>query len=237
MRMRAIVKGWRTMEMATTWPEGVYAEWYERCRNVLLGRLHNQFPGNSDIEDAVQEALARAWNKGWEYFSRFSSFVQWACTAARNWIIDRIRRDQTTSLPHDPPDERPADFRPIVYRCVKEQIALPEPERTAMQMKREGCALRVIGQKISDDEPERTVIEMKLEGCALREIGERISDDDASEPTLVQRARRAYHRAKLCCGPTCGANCLNAASIPMIGPSDCWAADVSRGPHLVRLEK
>ena len=89
-----------------------FAQALERYRSLMLKRAGAILGNGNDAEDAVQEALERAWRNR-ERFVPGSAPAPWLLTITRNAAVDVLRRrldagsaDPDTVPAHDAADER-----------------------------------------------------------------------------------------------------------------------------------
>lgn len=74
-----------------------FAQALERYRSLMLKRARAILKNGSDAEDAVQEALERAWRSR-ERFVPGSAAAPWLLTIARNTALDALRRQNNAEL-------------------------------------------------------------------------------------------------------------------------------------------
>src|ERR671911_513089 len=93
--------------------EGAYAQLIERHRSELHAHCHRMLGSAHDAEDALQEALLRAW-KALPNFEGRSSLRSWLYTIATNVCLRAIERRPKRVLPIDygPPGDPHEDPRP-----------------------------------------------------------------------------------------------------------------------------
>jgi RNA polymerase sigma-70 factor (ECF subfamily) len=154
-------------------------------RRVVLGvsLVSGSLPA---AEDAVQEALARAWERG-ERGERIESLTGWVMTVAMNLVKSglrrRIRERRALARLEDP----------------EERAAL---ERTLLRSD-EVLDLRGALQGLTERERQVTVLRYWLD-LDLREIAGTLRVDEGTVKTLLFRARRKLSAA-LAAGPPEGA--------------------------------
>src|ERR687897_2289571 len=86
--------------------EGAYAQLIERHRSELHAHCHRMLGSAPDAEDALQEALLRAW-KALPNFEGRSSLRSWLYTIATNTSLDAMKRRPYRIVPID--QVHPAD--------------------------------------------------------------------------------------------------------------------------------
>jgi len=166
------------------------AELHAHCYR-MLGSVH-------DAEDALQEALLRAW-RGLGRFEGRSSLRSWLYRIATNTSLDLIARRPKRVLPADlgPPSEAPED-RPLVEGIwieaypderfgVEEGYAAPE----ARYERRESVELAFIAAVQHLPATQRAVLILRdVLGFSAREVAESLDTTVASANSALQRARK-----------------------------------------------
>jgi RNA polymerase sigma-70 factor (ECF subfamily) len=166
------------------------AELHAHCYR-MLGSVH-------DAEDALQEALLRAW-RGLGRFEGRSSLRAWLYRIATNTSLDLIARRPKRVLPadHGPPSEMPED-RPFVEGIwieaypderfgVEEGYAAPE----ARYERRESVELAFIAAVQHLPAGQRAVLILRdVLGFSAREAAETLETTDTAVNSALARARR-----------------------------------------------
>jgi len=166
------------------------AELHAHCYR-MLGSVH-------DAEDALQEALLRAW-RGLGRFEGRSSLRSWLYRIATNTSLDLIARRPKRVLPADlgPPSEAPED-RPLVEGIwieaypderfgVEEGYAAPE----ARYERRESVELAFIAAVQHLPAGQRAVLILRdVLGFSAREAAETLETTDTAVNSALARARR-----------------------------------------------
>ena len=131
-------------------PDAVFAEAAERYRGELWARCYRILGSAEDADDAVQEALLRAWR--WRAkFRGDAALRSWLYRIATNASLDVLRRRPPTASwqdqdgEHDPLDAIPAsDPEPAAALVAKETVELtleaavrhlPTTQRTILLMR------------------------------------------------------------------------------------------------------
>src|ERR687897_2263640 len=139
-----MIESEKTFEVAA---DCVYAQLIERHRSELHAHCHRMLGSTHDAEDAVQEALLRAW-KALPHFEGRSSLRSWLYTIATNASLDAMKRrpqrivpiDQVHPAdPHDGPAAR-YERRESLERALGAARDLPQNQRAVLVM-REGLGL------------------------------------------------------------------------------------------------
>jgi RNA polymerase sigma-70 factor (ECF subfamily) len=79
----------------------VTAEQLDELRGRLRSFCYQMLGSPFDAEDAVQDALERAWRARAQYDGARSSLITWCFRIARNVCIDRLRETGRRGLPRD----------------------------------------------------------------------------------------------------------------------------------------
>ncbi len=136
-------------------------------------------------EDLVQGALLHLVKNNWEILQRWpgeGSLMSWAARAARNHMLDQIRRDRRHALPlvHFPdPDHTP------------EGRVEPDQE-TILEVAEARNCVKAAKEQLSD--PERRIISLNAAGKKHREIAEALSTTIGSVGTMLGRAKEKLKR-------------------------------------------
>jgi RNA polymerase sigma-70 factor (ECF subfamily) len=181
--------------------EGAFAEMVEPRRPELHAHCYRMLGSVHDAEDALQDALLRAW-RGLPRFEGRSSFRSWLYTIATNTCLDQIARRPKRVLPVDygpegDPHEGPG--RPIVESVwmepyPDEEMGLQEgpagPE--ARYEQREAVELGFIAALQHLPARQRAVLIMReVLGFSAKEVAESLDTTVASVNSALQRARAA----------------------------------------------
>jgi RNA polymerase sigma-70 factor (ECF subfamily) len=168
------------------------AELHAHCYR-MLGSVH-------DAEDALQDALLRAW-RGIERFEGRSSLRSWLYRIATNTSLDLIARRPKRILPadHGPPSEGPDDRPPVVEAIwleaypderygVEEGYAAPE----ARYERRESVELAFIAAVQHLPPTQRAVLLLRdVLGFSARETAATLDTTVDAANSALARARRA----------------------------------------------
>jgi RNA polymerase sigma-70 factor (ECF subfamily) len=159
----------------------------------MLGSLH-------DAEDALQDALLRAW-RGLAKFEGRSSLRSWLYTIATNTCLNSIARRPKRILPigHRPPaDPHDGPGEPLIESVwvepyPDEQIGIPDgaasPE--ARYEQRESVELAFVAAMQNLPPRQRAVLIMReVLGFSAREVAGSLDTTVASVNSALQRARR-----------------------------------------------
>jgi RNA polymerase sigma-70 factor (ECF subfamily) len=168
------------------------AELHAHCYR-MLGSVH-------DAEDALQDALLRAW-RGLPGFEGRSSFRSWLYRIATNACLDTIARRPKRVLPidygpsadpHDSPGEPLVESvwlepYPDEYFALEDGFAAPE----ATYEQREGVELAFVAalQHLPANQRAALILREVL-GFSAREVAECLETSVASVNSALQRARK-----------------------------------------------
>jgi RNA polymerase sigma-70 factor, ECF subfamily len=153
--------------------EDAYAQLIERYRSELHAHCHRMLGSTHDAEDALQEALLRAW-KALPRFEGRSSIRSWLYTIATNASLDEIKRrphriapiDQAHPAdPHDGPAAR-YERRESLESALGAARDLPQNQRGALVMR-------------------------EMFGLSARETADALGTSVAAVNSALQRARAA----------------------------------------------
>jgi RNA polymerase sigma-70 factor, ECF subfamily len=181
--------------------EDAYRRLVERHRTELHAHCYRMLGSVHDAEDALQDALLRAW-RGLPQFQGRSSVRSWLYQIATNASLDVIgRRPKQRVLPIDYPAAERGETpgRPLVESVWVE----PYPDRTlgledgmagpeARYEQREGVELAFIAALQHLPARQRaTLILREVLGFSAKETAESLETSVASVNSALQRAREA----------------------------------------------
>jgi RNA polymerase sigma-70 factor (ECF subfamily) len=178
--------------------EGAFRRLVDPHRNELHAHCYRMLGSVHDAEDALQEALLRAW-RGLGKFEGRSSLRSWLYRIATNTCLDAIARRPKRVLPVDFPASDPADGpgEPLVESTwvepyadeafgVEDGFAAPE----ARYEQREAVELAFIAALQHLPANQRAVLIMReVLGFSARESAEVLETSTASVNSALQRAR------------------------------------------------
>jgi RNA polymerase sigma-70 factor, ECF subfamily len=149
----------------------------------MLGSLH-------DADDALQDALLRAW-KGLARFEGRSSLRTWLYTIATNACLEVIRRRPKRLLPLD--YQSPADPDAPFERAVTEDVWVePYPDAALTYEQREGVELALVAAMQHLPATQRAVLILReVLGFSAAEVAEVLDTTVPSVNSALQRARAA----------------------------------------------
>lgn len=190
------------LEAAQHGDEGAYQSLVEVHRSELHAHCYRMLGSVHDAEDALQDALLRAW-RGLPRFEARSSLRSWLYRIATNASLDLIARRPKRVLPvdygpaADPHDELDPPMEPLVETVWME----PYPDETlgledgfaapeARYEQREGVELAFIAalQHLPPNQRAALILREVL-GFSAREVAESLDTTTASVNSAVQRAR------------------------------------------------
>ncbi|MCD6014264.1 MAG: polymerase, sigma-24 subunit, subfamily [Solirubrobacterales bacterium] len=181
--------------------EGAFAKLVDPLRGELHAHCYRMLASLQDAEDALQEALLRAW-RGLSSFAARSSLRAWLYRIATNVCLDEIARRPKRIVPvdYDPPaDPHAAPGKPLVESVWIE----PYPDETlevgdgradpdARYEQRESIELAFIAALQHLPARQRAVlIQREVLGFSAREVAEMLDTTVASVNSALQRARAA----------------------------------------------
>ncbi len=189
------------LEAARSGDEGAFRRLVELHRSELLAHCYRMLGSVHDAEDALQDALLRAW-RGLPRFEARSSLRSWLYRIATNTCLDLIARRPKRVLPIDygpPRDPHDGPLAPLVESVwvepfpdetlgVEDGYAAPE----ASYEQREGIELAFIAalQHLPPNQRAALILREVL-GFSAREVGEILDTTTASVNSALQRARKA----------------------------------------------
>ena len=191
------------LDAAREGDEVAFQRLVERHRGELHAHCYRMLGSPHDAEDALQEALLRAW-RGLSGFEGRSSSRAWLYRIATNVCLDAIARRPKRVLPaeHGPPSPStdPADVSEPLVESVwiepypDEMVALADgyaaPEARFEQ--REAVELAFVAALQHLPPNQRAVLILcEVLGFSARETAESLETTVASVNSALQRARRA----------------------------------------------
>jgi RNA polymerase sigma-70 factor (ECF subfamily) len=181
--------------------ERAFASLVEPLRGELHAHCYRMLGSVHDAEDALQDALLRAW-RAMARFEGRSSLRSWLYTIATNTCLDQIARRPKRVLPIDygpSTDSRDAPGEPVVESVwiepypdeilgVEDGFASPE----ACYELRESVELAFVAALQHLPATQRAVLILRLVlGFSAKEVAETLSTSVASVNSALQRARAA----------------------------------------------
>jgi RNA polymerase sigma-70 factor, ECF subfamily len=190
------------LEAAQRGDEGAYRRLVEVHRSELHAHCYRMLGSVHDAEDALQDALLRAW-RGLPRFEARSSLRSWLYRIATNASLDLIARRPKRVLPVDyVPAADPHDaLDPPVEPLVETVWMEPYPDETpgledgfaapeARYEQREGVELAFVAalQHLPPNQRAALILREVL-GFSAREVAESLDTTTASVNSALQRAR------------------------------------------------
>ena len=181
--------------------ESAYQSLVERHRSELHAHCYRMLGSVHDAEDALQDALLRAW-KGLPKFEGRSSLRSWLYKIATNSCLDAIGRRPKRVLPIDyapATDPHVGPGEPVVESVwiepypdemlgVEDGYASPE----ARYEQREGVELAFVAALQHLPANQRAVLILReVLGFSAQEVAETLDTTVASVNSALQRARKA----------------------------------------------
>src|SRR3954467_6423298 len=185
------------LDRARRGDDGAYAQLVEPYRGELHAHCYRMLASVHDAEDALQEALLRAW-RGLPRFEGRSSLRSWLYTIATNACLNLIARRPKRVLPmdHGPSVEMKDGLgRPLAETVwiepyagetlgVEDGAAAPE----ARYERREGVELAFIAAVQHLPATQRAVLILRdVLGFSAREVAESLETTVASANSALQR--------------------------------------------------
>jgi RNA polymerase sigma-70 factor (ECF subfamily) len=188
------------VEAARDGDEGAFGRLVEAYRSELHAHCYRMLGSVHDAEDALQDALLRAW-RGVARFEGRSSLRSWLYKIATNTCLDAIARRPKRVLPIDygpPTDPHDGPQAPIVESVwvepypderlgVEDGFAAPE----ARYEQREAVELAFIAALQHLPANQRAVLILReVLGFSAKEAAEALETTTASVNSALQRARK-----------------------------------------------
>jgi RNA polymerase sigma-70 factor, ECF subfamily len=191
------------LETAREGDESAYAQLVEPHRSELHAHCYRMLGSAQDAEDALQEALLRAW-KALPKFEGRSSLRSWLYRIATNTSLDAIEKRPKRILPIDygPPAEDAVPGEPLVESVWIE----PYPDETlgledgyaspdARYEQREAIELAFIAALQLLPANQRAVLILReVLGFSAQEAAETLDTSVASVNSALQRARATIEK-------------------------------------------
>ncbi|HZA57868.1 MAG TPA: sigma-70 family RNA polymerase sigma factor [Solirubrobacterales bacterium] len=181
--------------------EGAYARLVEPYRGELHAHCYRMLGSVHDAEDALQDAMLRAW-RGLPRFEGRSSFRSWLYRIATNSSLDVIGRRPKRVLPVDyapaaDPHEGPGEpvlesvwIEPYADQGMEIEDGLAGPE--ARYEQREGVELAFVAALQHLPPNQRAVLILReVLGFSAAETADSLETTTASVNSALQRARKA----------------------------------------------
>jgi RNA polymerase sigma-70 factor (ECF subfamily) len=177
--------------------EDAYRRFVEPHRAELHAHCYRMLGSVHDAEDALQDALLRAW-RGLPGFAGRSSPRFWLYRIATNACLDVVARRPKRLLPIDygPSAERPYDTEPLEESVwvepyhveVEDGLAAPD----ARYERRESVELAFVAALQLLPPRQRAVLILReVLGFSAREVAELLETTEVSVNSALQRARKA----------------------------------------------
>src|SRR4051794_5852095 len=188
------------IEAARGGDETAYRELIDQHRAELHAHCYRMLGSVHDAEDALQEAMLRAW-RGLPRFDGRSSLRTWLYKIATNTALDAINRRQKRTLPLDygppsDPDDGPGmplvesvwiEPYPDVTMGVEDGYASPE----ARFERRESLELAFIAAVQHLPATQRAVLILReVLGFSAKEVADALDTTVAGVNSALQRARK-----------------------------------------------
>jgi RNA polymerase sigma-70 factor (ECF subfamily) len=168
--------------------EAAYRRLVEPHRRELHAHCYRMLGSVHDAEDALQDALLRAW-RGLDRFEGRSSARSWLYRIATNACLDAISRRPKRVLPIDfdhPPLAETVWLEPFPDDLVDEGFAAPE----ARYERRESVELAFIAALQHLPANQRAVLILReVLGFSAKEVASMLETTPASVNSAMQRAR------------------------------------------------
>jgi RNA polymerase sigma-70 factor, ECF subfamily len=192
------------LEQAQRGDEGAYRELVETHRAELHAHCYRMLASVQDAEDAVQEALLRAW-RGLSHFEGRSSVRTWLFKIATNSALDAAEHRSRRELPmgHGPAAARGQDSGgplfetlwlepyPDHFYGVADGSAMPESRYEL----RESVELAFVAALQDLPGQQRAVLILReVMGFTASEVAEILGTTVAAVTSALQRARATLHK-------------------------------------------
>jgi RNA polymerase sigma-70 factor (ECF subfamily) len=194
------------LDAARRGDEGAYRRVVEPHRPELLAHCYRMLGSIHDAEDALQEAMLRAW-RGLPRFEGRSSVRSWLYRIATNACLDAIARRPSRVLPigygpaadpHDGPGEPLTGstwLEPFPEERVGEEAGYASPE--ARYERRESVELAFVAALQRLPARQRAVLILReVLGFSALEVAETLESTTASVNSAMQRARRTVEEGR-----------------------------------------
>lgn len=171
-------------------------------RRALLAHCHRMLGSNADAEDALQEALVRAWT-GIDKWEKRSSLRTWLFRIATNASIDVATRRGPRVMPQQLGEPRPAGeppdgpkpeiawLEPAPAELLDEDAASPESTVTSRESL--GIAFLAAIQRLPPQQ--RAVLLLRdVLGWSANEVADLLETSVAAVNSALQRARATMER-------------------------------------------
>jgi RNA polymerase sigma-70 factor, ECF subfamily len=197
----ATVEEQELLEAARGGDQDAFARLVEPHRGELHAHCYRMLGSVHDAEDALQDALLRAW-RGLSGFEGRSSLRSWLYTIATNTCLDAIAKRPKRVLPVDygpPADPHDGPGEPVIESVwvepypderlgIKDGYAAPE----ARYERRESIELAFIAALQHLPARQRAVLIMReVLGFSASEVAASLETTVASVNSALQRARKA----------------------------------------------
>ncbi len=187
------------LERARAGEEGAFGSLVERHRGELHAHCYRMLGSVHDAEDALQDALLRAW-RALPRFEGRSSLRSWLYTIATNTCLDQIARRPKRVLPIDygpatDPHVSPGEpivesvwIEPYPDELVGVQDGFASPD--AIYERRESVELAFVAALQHLPANQRAVLILRaVLGFSAKEVAESLQTTVASVNSAMQRAR------------------------------------------------
>jgi RNA polymerase sigma-70 factor, ECF subfamily len=188
------------LSTARSGDEGAFGRIAEEHRVELLAHCYRMLGSLQDAEDALQEAMLRAW-RGLPRFAGRSSLRTWLYRIATNACLDALSRRPRRVLPvdHGPASDPTADVgQPLVesvwiepFPDEKLPLADGHAAPEARYEQREAVELAFVAALQHLPATQRAVLLLReVLGFSAREVAESLETTVASVNSALQRARK-----------------------------------------------